>query len=93
MSREYGKRDPVSHRTPEQMKLMDRGYNSRPEIVKRRVMQNRARAMLMNEGKVRKGDGKDVDHRRMLKDGGSNKRSNLRVVSASRNRGWADGEV
>ena len=37
---------------------------------------------------VRKGDGKDVDHKRMLKDGGTNTRSNLRVKSQHWNRGW-----
>jgi len=83
-----GKRDPISHRTPEQIKKMDRGYNAKPEMVKRRAKQNAARSMMMKEGKVRKGDGKDVDHKRMLKDGGSNSKSNLRVVSKSVNRGW-----
>lgn len=51
-------------------------------------MRNAARRKLMEEGVVRKGDGKDVDHKRMLKDGGSNARSNLRVVSKEKNRGW-----
>lgn len=91
--RNYGKRDPSSHRTPEQIRDMDRNYNSRPDIVKKRAMQNQARAMLAKEGLVKKGDGKDVDHKRMLSKGGSNARSNLRVKSASANRGWADGKV
>lgn len=43
----------------------------------------------MKEGKVRKGDGKDVDHKKPLAKGGSNSRSNLRVRSASANRSFA----
>lgn len=85
------KRDPVTHRTPEQMKKLSRGYNARPEQVEKRAERNKARAMLEKEGRVSKGDGKDVDHKKPLRSGGSNSRSNLRVVSKSRNRGWRDG--
>jgi hypothetical protein len=38
------------------------------------------------KGAVRKGDGKDVDHKRKLKDGGSNSKGNLRVKNKSSNR-------
>jgi hypothetical protein len=89
--RTYGKRDPVTHRTPEQTRELDRTYNARPEMVHRRVLNNQARQLLMNEGAVRKGDDKDVDHIKMLDKGGSNVRSNLRAISRSRNRGWRDG--
>ncbi len=85
------KRDPVTHRTPEQIKKMNRTYGARPENVEKRVKNNQARAMLMKEGLVKKGDGKDVDHKKPLRQGGGNSRSNLRVVSKSRNRGWRDG--
>lgn len=40
-------------------------------------------------GKVRKGDGKDVDHKTPLSKGGTNHSSNLRVVSASENRSFS----
>jgi 5-methylcytosine-specific restriction endonuclease McrA len=83
-----GRRDPVTHRTPEQVKKMSRGYNARPEVVDRRVKQNAARRQMMKEGLVRKGDGKDVDHKKPLHKGGSNKRSNLRVLPKSLNRAW-----
>lgn len=53
--------------------------------VKDRAERNAARAKLMKEGKVRKGDGKQVDHKKPLSEGGSNKRSNLRVTSAKTN--------
>lgn len=88
-----GKRDPVSHRTPEQIKKMDRGYNSTPEMIERRSMNNQARAAMAKKGLVHKGDGNDVDHKKPLRSGGSNSEKNLRVVSKSRNRGWADGKV
>ncbi len=39
-----------------------REYNSKPEQIKRRSQRNAARAKLMKEGKVRKGDGMDVAH-------------------------------
>lgn len=86
-----GKRDPSSHRTPEQIKKMDRGYNARPDKVADRVKNNQARAALTSEGKVRKGDGKDVGHVKPLRSGGSNARSNLRVQSRKFNRGWEAG--
>jgi len=85
------KRDPKSHRTPSQIRKMDREYNSRPEIVSKRVKNNQARAEMVKAGKAHKGDGMDVDHKRPLRAGGSNAKSNLRVIPKSRNRGWRDG--
>jgi len=66
----------------------DKAYNARPEQVKKRMERNQARAQLMKAGKVHKGDGKDVDHKKMLDAGGTNVKSNLRVVSETENRGW-----
>lgn len=60
-------------------------YKSTPEQIHARVLRNKARRELMAEGKVHKGDGKEVDHTKPLSTGGSNSRSNLRVVSASTN--------
>ena len=37
-------------------------YENRPEQVKRRVARNRARRKAMAEGRVHKGDGKELDH-------------------------------
>jgi hypothetical protein len=86
-----GKRDPISHRTPDQTKKMDRGYNSRPDVIKKRDANNAARSMLEKEGRVRKGDGKDVGHLNPQRKGGSNKKSNLAVQSRHFNRGWEAG--
>lgn len=88
-----GIRDPSSHRTPAQIKKMDRGYNHTPAHITKRQNNNEARAMLAKEGLVHKGDNLDVDHKKPQRSGGSNARSNLRAISKSRNRGWADGKV
>jgi hypothetical protein len=50
-----------------------------------RVKRNAARSMMEQEGIFKKGDVKQVDHKKTLKNGGSNDRSNLRVVSAKTN--------
>ena len=66
-----------------------REYHSRPEQKKNRAERNAARRLLEREGLVHKGDGKDVDHKKPLDKGGSNDRSNLRVQTKSKNRGYA----
>lgn len=70
----------------------DKAFNARPAEIKKRAARNKARAQLMKEGLVKKGDGKDVDHKVPLDRGGSNDRSNLRVTSQTKNRGWRRGK-
>lgn len=82
------KRDPSSHRTPGQIKRMNREYDSQPEKIKGRSMRNQARRQLEKEGLVKKGDGKDVDHKKPVRSGGTNARSNLRVLPEGKNRAW-----
>lgn len=65
-------------------------YNARPENVDKRVANNAARREAMKDGLVKKGDGKDVDHKKMLDQGGTNAKSNLRVQDASENRAWRE---
>lgn len=67
----------------------ERKYDSKPEVKERRAARNRARYKLMKEGKVSKGDGKDVDHKKPLSKGGSTKRSNLKAAPAKKNRSYA----
>lgn len=63
-------------------------YNKRPDVQDKRVAQNKARRQALREGRVKKGDGKDVDHIRPLAKGGSASDSNTRVVDKKTNRGW-----
>lgn len=53
---------------------------------KNNAARKRARRALEKTGKVRKGDGKEVDHKKHLSAGGSNSAKNLRVTSKSSNR-------
>ena len=63
-------------------------YDQKPAVKKARAARNKARAMMEREGKVHKGDGKDVDHKTALSKGGKTVRSNLRVKPASANRSF-----
>lgn len=62
-------------------------YHAKPDQKKKRASRNAARATLAKAGKVKKGDGKDVDHKNgNAKD---NRKSNLKVKSKSSNRSYA----
>ena len=73
--------------TPAKLKYMAERQKS-PEEVAKRVDRNRARRHAIADGKVHVGDGKEIDHRKMLDQGGSGADSNTRVVSAAKNRAW-----
>ena len=61
-------------------------YHSKPEQKHNRALRNAARREMEDRGLVRKGDGKDVDHIKPLKSGGTSARSNLRMRSVAKNR-------
>jgi hypothetical protein len=65
-------------------------YESSLKEIKLREARNKARALEMKAGKVKKGDKKEVDHIKMLDAGGKNIKKNLRVVPESVNRSWRD---
>jgi len=67
-------------------------YHSTEEQKKNRAARNTARRQAERDGKVSKGDGKDVAHKKPLISGGSNGKSNLKVEDASKNRGWRKGQ-
>jgi hypothetical protein len=73
--RDYKKEYAKYHGTAEQ----------RANRSERTVARNKANA----DGITKKGDGKDLDHKRPLSKGGTSARSNLRAVSASSNRSFA----
>lgn len=63
-------------------------YQGKPEQIKNRAKRNAARATMEKAGRVHKGDGKDVDHKRPLSKGGSAETGNLRVKSIHANRAY-----
>lgn len=63
-----------------------KGYHGKPEQIANRAKRNAARAMMKKELGATALKGKDVDHKKPLSKGGSNARSNLRVLSKSANR-------
>lgn len=61
-------------------------FQGKPEQIKRRAERVKARRMMEKAGLAHKGDGKDVDHIRPLKNGGTSARSNLRMRDKTANR-------
>lgn len=59
-------------------------YHASPEQKKRRAARNKARKKAEKAGKVKKGDGKEVDHKNFNPKDNSDK--NTRVVDKSTNR-------
>jgi 5-methylcytosine-specific restriction endonuclease McrA len=59
-----------------------REYQGKAQQRKRRAMRNKARRIMG----LKTGDPREVDHKRPLSKGGSNKKKNLRVVSRTTNR-------
>ena len=62
-------------------------YQGTEEQKKKRAQRNAARRKAMREGRVSKGDGKDVAHKKAMDKGGKNS-DGTRVESASRNRSF-----
>jgi hypothetical protein len=71
---------------PRNYKSEYQNYHAQPEQIKKRGERVKARRLMEKEGAVTKGDGKDVDHKKPLRSGGSTTRSNLRVRSVKSNR-------
>lgn len=63
----------------------DKAYNARPEEKAKRAASNKARREAMKDGRVKKGDGKDVHHVKPMSEGGA-KDGKTRVISAHKNR-------
>jgi len=83
------KKDPKTGKSVRDYKREVKEYTSKPEVVKKRTEQNRARREMEREGLVKKGDGKAVDHKVPLSKGGTGDRRNLRVVPASQNNSFS----
>jgi hypothetical protein len=65
-------------------------YQGTPEQIKNRSERNKARAKLMKEGKLHKGDGKDAAHVKALSKGGTNK-TGVKAEAAGANRSFLRG--
>ena len=76
--------------TPQKLKYQ-KEYNARPEEVAKRVKNNAARREAIKGGKANVGDGKDVAHKKSLKNGGGNGKGNTTVQERATNRGWRKG--
>lgn len=63
-----------------------KAFHGKPEQIANRAKRNSARAEMASAGRVSKGDGKEVDHKKPLSKGGGNGKANLRVVSRETNR-------
>ena len=61
-------------------------YHASRKAKKLRNMRNQARRRAERAGKVKDGDGREVDHKRPLSKGGSNNPKNIRIVKRKTNR-------
>jgi len=61
-------------------------YWGSKKAIAERSARNKARRKLEKEGRVKKGDGKEVDHKKPLSRGGTNSSKNLKVSSRTANR-------
>lgn len=71
-------------------------YQGTPEQIHKRSERVTARRAAEKAGMAHKGDGKDLDHKKPLSKGGSNDKSNWRMVDKGTNRSFsrnADGSL
>lgn len=85
----YMCKDPKTGKMVRDTKRENELYNSKPEQRANRSKRTMARNEAIKDGRVKRGDGKDLDHIKPLSRGGSNAKSNTRVVSARSNRSFA----
>jgi len=57
-------------------------YHSKPSQIKKRAARNKARSTM----KLKKGDNREVDHKKPLSKGGGKGKKNLRVTTRTANR-------
>lgn len=82
----------MGRETREDFQRHYRNYAGKPAAIKKRSENNKARRIMAKKMGVKPTDIKgDVDHKKPQRSGGTNAKSNLRVIPASRNRGWKDG--
>jgi hypothetical protein len=62
-------------------------YQGKPSQIANRAERVKARRIMEKTGAAKKGDGKDVDHIKPLKSGGTSAKGNLRMRTKAANRG------
>ena len=67
---------------PRNYKQEYKQYHGKPAQIANRAARNKAR----DEAGLKKGDGKEVDHKKPLSKGGSKGKSNIRVTTRTANR-------
>lgn len=80
------RRKPKSQSTVAKNRPTQYAKDKTPAEKKKRAARNKARNAAIKKGTAKKGDGKDVDHKKPLSKGGSKKLSNTRVRSRKANR-------
>ena len=60
-------------------------YKKQPDQIEKRVARNKARREAIKDGRVKKGDGLEIDHIIPLSKGGANTKANTRVRTKSQN--------
>jgi 5-methylcytosine-specific restriction endonuclease McrA len=76
--------------TKAEQKRLYKKYHSSRKAKTERNMRNQNRRRAKRAGTVRKGDGMEIDHKVPLSKGGSNNKSNLRIVTRKTNRAKKD---
>ena len=66
-------------------------YQKSPARIEAREEANKARYQALRDGKVHKGDGKDVAHIKALDSGGKTVKGNTKIESEKSNRNWRKG--
>lgn len=66
-------------------------YQSRPDVMKKRAMNNKARRMMEEKHGKAALAGKDVHHVKPQRSGGTTIMANLAISSVKKNRGWKRG--
>jgi hypothetical protein len=82
----YNLFDLINEEYKRDYKMEYRNYHGKAKQKKQRAARTRARELMKKKGLAKKGDGKDIDHKKPLRSGGSNGINNLRVRNKSENR-------
>lgn len=82
----YNLFDLINEEYKRDYKMEYRNYHGKAKQKKQRAARTRARELMKKKGLAKKGDGKDIDHKKPLRSGGSNGINNLRKRNKSENR-------